>query len=851
MIFRSRTVPLLILLFAPTLLFAADADIVINEIAAYESSDYEWIEIYNRGAAAVDITGWKFFEANTNHKLTAYRGSTVIEPGTYAVIANKADKVGTQYPNFTGTLIDSSWSSLSESGESIGLKNINGETVELFTYIEAKNASLERKNFGSADYTFANWSEHASGNTIGVQNSNASSQQQSQQQASQRPAPGKWRPHRGSVLINELVSDPTDRQEEWIELINTTQQSIKLEGWVLEDGNGTTVVLSGELGIREDERYATVGLSMGFLDNAGDRLFLKSVDQVIIDEVTYGVWDDGDVRDNAPRAVDPFSLARVGNTFSNRYDFHVTSTPTKGGANKITSENVEEQKSPLSVIISEAMPNPASRDSADEFVELYNPQDIPVSLGGWELILLNDMKYVFPSGEVLAPREYRIYPRTTTNLSLANSGGERIRLYAPYVTRYIDEVRYAQNAPLQMSYARKEDGVFYWTKTPTPSAANIITEENSPPSIVIHGPHTSSSNDPVTLDASDTFDRDGDTLMFTWDFGDGTTGSGPVVHHQYHDEDAFSALLTVSDGKTSAAQFHHIEIRDTPYEIDTQVVSTSDAVAPVSQQKTEKKSKEKRNTSLLQKKNNTKNQSITTTELSRVRSLPVGAHVRVEGIVSAPPGLISENYFYIAGSGIQVWNPKKLFPKFERGDRIAVEGTVRKNGVELAIRIDGMKAVTILGHEEELIPHEAKLSDIGESLEGTLVRVAGTVADMRWPNMYLEEDDVRIRLYAAKSTGIDKDSAHKGDTITATGIVSETSAGYRILLRDQNDIVATTAPSGQVLGEKTYEGQVLTLPERQDPKKGLFRYFLVTLIATIITLGGLAVQYYLDRIKSK
>lgn len=850
MVPRSRTVLFFIFLLTPLFVYAADADIVISEIAAYESSDYEWIEVFNKGGAAVDITGWKFFEANTNHKLTAYRGPMVIGPGTYAVIANKADKVGAQYPNFTGTLIDSSWSSLSESGESIGLKNGNGETVELFTYIEAKNASLERKNPGSADYTSANWSEHISGNTIGAQNSNAN-QQQPQEQSSQKTVHGKWRPQRGSVLINELVSDPADRQEEWIELINTTQQSIKLAGWILEDGSGATVALSGELGIHEDERYTAVGLNAGFLGNAGDRLLLKSPDQVIIDEVTYGVWDDGDVRDNASRAVDPFSLARVGATSSNRDDFHVTSTPTKGGVNKITSENVEEPQPPLTVIISEAVPNPVSRDPADEFVELYNPQDTPVSLRGWELVLLNDLKYVFPSSETLAPREYRAYPRAATNLSLANNGGERIRLYAPHAPRFIDEARYAENAPLQMSYSRGGDGVFFWTKTPTPGNANIITFGNRSPNIVIYGPHSGAADSPITLDASDTFDRDGDPITFRWDFGDGTIGNGPVVHHQYRDENAFSILLTVSDGKTSVAQFHHIEIGVVPYEVDVQGVSASDAVAPVSQQKTEKKSKEKGNTSFSQKKNKIKNQSITATELSRIRSLPSGTHVRVEGIVSAPPGLMSENYFYVAGSGVQVWNPKKEFPKLERGDRVAVEGTTRKNGAELAIRIDNMKAVAILDHEEEPIPHEVKLSDIGEALEGTLVRITSTVVDMRWPNIYLEEGDARIRLYAAKNTGIDKDSVHKGDTIRATGIVSETSAGYRILPRDQNDIIVSNTTSGQALPEKTTEERVLTLPERQDPRKIFFRYFLVTSIATIVILCGLGVQYYLDRKKSK
>ncbi len=50
------------------------------------------------------------------------------------------------------------------------------------------------------------------------------------------------------------------------------------------------------------------------------------------------------------------------------------------------------------------------------------------------------------------------------------------------------------------------------------------------------------------FDASASSDADGDAITYSWDFGDGTQGSGPKVSHTYTKPGNYKVILTVNDG---------------------------------------------------------------------------------------------------------------------------------------------------------------------------------------------------------------------------------------------------------------------------------------------------------------
>jgi PKD repeat protein len=62
------------------------------------------------------------------------------------------------------------------------------------------------------------------------------------------------------------------------------------------------------------------------------------------------------------------------------------------------------------------------------------------------------------------------------------------------------------------------------------------------------GAYTAYRSQPVTLDGSASSDEDGDPLTYTWDFGDGTTGTGVNPTHAYTTFGTFWVRLVVNDG---------------------------------------------------------------------------------------------------------------------------------------------------------------------------------------------------------------------------------------------------------------------------------------------------------------
>lgn len=85
------------------------------------------------------------------------------------------------------------------------------------------------------------------------------------------------------------------------------------------------------------------------------------------------------------------------------------------------------------------------------------------------------------------------------------------------------------------------------------SAASVdVSIQNRPPIANAGGPYSGAKNAAIRFDGTASIDADGDPLTYTWNFGDGTTGSGTNPMHTYAASGTYTVTLTVNDGITNS-----------------------------------------------------------------------------------------------------------------------------------------------------------------------------------------------------------------------------------------------------------------------------------------------------------
>lgn len=103
-------------------------------------TDREWVEVYNDGQNAIDLTEIKFFEANVNHGIEIFNQANSTEKninaGEHVIIVQDINKFKTDFPAFNGKIFKASFS-LSNTGETLALKDKDGNILHSVNYTSA------------------------------------------------------------------------------------------------------------------------------------------------------------------------------------------------------------------------------------------------------------------------------------------------------------------------------------------------------------------------------------------------------------------------------------------------------------------------------------------------------------------------------------------------------------------------------------------------------------------------------------------------------------------------------------------------------------------------------------------
>lgn len=77
----------------------------------------------------------------------------------------------------------------------------------------------------------------------------------------------------------------------------------------------------------------------------------------------------------------------------------------------------------------------------------------------------------------------------------------------------------------------------------------IISAENLPPMCDAGGPYHGNAGEAVEFNGGNSVDPDGEIVTWTWNFGDGNTGTGIVTSHTYAEDGIYEVTLCVTDNE--------------------------------------------------------------------------------------------------------------------------------------------------------------------------------------------------------------------------------------------------------------------------------------------------------------
>lgn len=276
-------------------------DIIINELypRPSEGSNYEFIELYNQGEDDINLKGWQLDDAKDE-------GSA-----PYTITTDKI-------------ILASSFLSFTKEETKISLNDI-GDMARLI----APDGKEKNKtpNYGSSkkgqSYSLINnqwrWTSSVTKNAANVLTEPEKEETEEEEVEEENAQETTSSLNTGSprqIIFSELLPKPIEGEDEFIELYNSTEETVDIINWVLEDAGGKKYTIKSEdFGAQSLKILATgkvkirageyLNLERGITkialnDTGGETVYLFDEAGNLIDKISYS----GSVKKGASYTLD-------------------------------------------------------------------------------------------------------------------------------------------------------------------------------------------------------------------------------------------------------------------------------------------------------------------------------------------------------------------------------------------------------------------------------------------------------------------------------------------------------------------------------------------------------------------
>ncbi len=588
-----------------------------------------------------------------------------------------------------------------------------------------------------------------------------------------------------TVVINELMWDGT----EYIELYNSTANDINLADWQLTrqqpDGDtkeivkfttGDTITASTYLLLEKNEAATTIpadkivsGLS---LVNTGELITLLNNNQEIIDQANWlGSWWAGENTD-AGVAMERTD-AQVAGTVSSNWHSSTGQVGERAGTPRATNSAPKINTPPQAVINS---PNEATVNQEIEFTgEDSSDADGDELVYVWSFGDGTTAESSDPTHTFEAAGVYEV-TLTVSDESAESQATRAIKITSPVYSKDIVINEFLPN-PVGTDTASE----FIELKNTGSDSVDLsnwrlddVEGGSAPytlPVATVLGPGSIKAF--FRSDTKIALNNNGDTVRLLDPAGEvksshaySSSDEGQSVNRL--DDGSYTISATITSGAsnviTEPTTNEEDEEEETPKKTNTTAVAASKKSGQVAGATAKK------------------------VDLQNIRREEEGTVITTEGAVSVPPGIFGETQIYLAGSGIQVYLSSGDFPAVKLGDQVKLTGTLASIQGETRLKLAAGKDLSVVAPGDPPVPHVIKTGNIEEDVEGFLVTIQGQVTQTNGDTFYLDDGSGDAKVYLKETANINKPAMKKGLAITITGVVSETSSGYRVLPRFQEDI---------------------------------------------------------------